>query len=169
MRTDEAFRQIFAENNRNLPESLLAALVADKQQKMLAIIEHNPPVAPGSQELVRALQKKYHLAVASSGSGPRVLLFLDKSGYGDAFDHVVTGSDVTRAKPDPEIYLLAAEKLGVDPADCVVIEDALSGVRAGVAAGMTVIAVGDGETPDTFLQAGASHVTPDLARIATLL
>ena len=48
---------------------------------------------------------------------------------------------MTNPKPDPEIYLLAAEKLGVDPGDCLVIEDSPSGARAGVAAGMNVIAV----------------------------
>jgi beta-phosphoglucomutase-like phosphatase (HAD superfamily) len=56
-------------------------------------------------------------------------------------DVVLTREDVTNAKPDPEIYLLAAEKLGVEPGDCLVIEDSPNGAQAGVAAGMNVIAV----------------------------
>ena len=67
-----------------------------------------------------------------------VLRSLDLERY---LDEVLTWEDVTNPKPDPEIYLLAAEKLGVDPGDCLVIEDSPSGARAGVAAGMNVIAV----------------------------
>ena len=67
-----------------------------------------------------------------------VLRSLDLERY---LDEVLTREDVTNPKPDPEIYLLAAEKLGVDPGDCLVIEDSPNGARAGVAAGMNVIAV----------------------------
>ena len=58
-----------------------------------------------------------------------------------SLDEVLTREDVAKAKPDPEIYLLAAHKLGVEPQDCLVLEDSPNGVRAGVAAGMNVIAV----------------------------
>ena len=59
----------------------------------------------------------------------------------DWFDAVITGEDVTRKKPDPQIYLVTAEKLGVAPAHCVVFEDAPAGVAAAKAAGMLCVAV----------------------------
>ena len=68
---------------------------------------------------------------------------------------VLTREDVTKPKPDPEIYLLAAEKLGVEPGECLVIEDSPNGARAGVAAGMNVIAVA---TPFTVSGLHSSQV-----------
>lgn len=76
----------------------------------------------------------------------RVLTIL---GIQDAFDFVATRDDVERGKPDPEIYLLVACELNVQPADCLVIEDSPTGVQAALAAGMNVIAV---TTPLTRLQ-----------------
>ncbi|MCJ7715157.1 MAG: HAD family phosphatase [Anaerolineales bacterium] len=76
----------------------------------------------------------------------RVLEILDLR---DAFDFVATREDVEKGKPDPEIYLLVARELGVDPGDCLVIEDSPSGVQAGLNAGMKVVAV---STPFTKKQ-----------------
>ena len=70
-------------------------------------------------------------------------------------DEVLTREDVDQPKPDPEIYLLAAKKLGVNPGDCLVIEDSPNGVRAGLAAGMNVIAVA---TPFTISALHSSQV-----------
>ena len=73
----------------------------------------------------------------------------------EALDEVLTREDVQNAKPDPEIYLLAAQKLEVQPHDCLVLEDSPNGVRAGVAAGMNVIAVA---TPFTIAGLHSSQV-----------
>ena len=66
---------------------------------------------------------------------------LKSLGIEELLDEVLTREDVQNPKPDPEIYLLAAQKLDVQPQDCLVLEDSPSGVRAGVAAGMNVIAL----------------------------
>ncbi len=81
-----------------------------------------------------------------------VLKSLDLEQY---LDEVLTREDVQNAKPDPEIYLLAAQRLDVQPQDCLVLEDSLNGVRAGVAAGMNVIAVA---TPFTAAGLHSSQV-----------
>ena len=81
-----------------------------------------------------------------------VLKSLDLEQY---LDEVLTREDVTNPKPDPEIYLLAAQRLGVEPQDCLVIEDSPNGARAGVAAGMNVIAVA---TPFTVAGLHSSQV-----------
>ncbi|TDD79381.1 HAD family hydrolase, partial [Actinomadura rubrisoli] len=77
---------------------------------------------------------------------------------------VITAEDVARGKPDPSGYRLAAERLGVDPADCVVIEDAPAGIAAGRAAGATVLAVATSHDPTELT--GAHHAIPNLTHIS---
>ncbi len=79
-------------------------------------------------------------AIASSSSLKRILFCLEVLGLEEAFaGRVFSAELVTRGKPHPDIFLYAAERLGVPPVDCIVIEDSPGGVRAGTAAGMTVI------------------------------
>ncbi|MBE5816251.1 MAG: HAD family hydrolase [Clostridiales bacterium] len=94
------------------------------------------------KETVLKLRKNHRVAVASAADLRKVKINLRCLGMSvDDFDAVVTGSDVTNKKPDPEIFLKAAEKIGVAPKDCLVIEDALSGVTAAMRAGMQAIGV----------------------------
>jgi beta-phosphoglucomutase len=82
------------------------------------------------------------LAVASSADPPKVNINLEEIGIpAYTFDTVVTGLDIEHKKPAPDIFLKAAENLGVDAAECLVIEDAVSGVKAGKAAGAKVLAL----------------------------
>lgn len=107
---------------------------------------------PGAARAISALREKgVPVAVASSSRRAWVETCLGKMGLGGAFDDVVTGSEVTRGKPDPEIYLLAAERLGVDPTRCLAIEDAPFGIMAAHSAGMTCWAVRTEYTADIEL------------------
>jgi beta-phosphoglucomutase family hydrolase len=81
------------------------------------------------------------LALASSSSNALINTFLTQFSLEDFFSVVQSGDEVEYGKPHPDIFLAAAEKLGVSPSNCVVIEDSLNGVKAGHAAGMIVIAV----------------------------
>jgi beta-phosphoglucomutase len=94
---------------------------------------------PGGPELVRALAKTYVLAVTSSAMRTEIGIVLDRLGLDDVFETFVTNEDVSRHKPDPEPYVLCAERLGVRPEHCVVFEDSVTGIEAAVAAGMHVI------------------------------
>ncbi len=97
---------------------------------------------PGAANIIRALEaERVPVAVASSSRRNWVEKCLSGIGLRDAFTDVVTGSDVSEGKPSPEIYLLSAQRLGVDPADCLVIEDAPFGIQAAHNAGMTCWAV----------------------------
>jgi len=97
---------------------------------------------PGAVSLVRALKATgMPLAVASSSIQPWVVACLDRIGLGDEFDQIVTGSEVATGKPDPEIYLLAAGRLGFPPGQCLAIEDAPAGIESAHAAGMQCWAV----------------------------
>lgn len=168
MRTDEAFQKIFAERQRDLSADVLKTLVAQKQKRVLELLAERPPIAPGSSELIAVLRKKYRLALVSSGSAERIKLFLDQCGYGDSFDCVIDGGMVTNAKPAPDMYTLAAEKLKLAPSECCVVEDALNGLEAARNAGMPVIAVTE-TSPEQFRSAGAWVVVPAVADIANVV
>ena len=93
--------------------------------------------------LEELLQMKLRLGVATSSVSASARPFLERTGIGRFFDVIVTGDEIERGKPHPDIYLLAAKKLGVPADACLVIEDALSGVAAARAANMRVAAVPD--------------------------
>ena len=106
------------------------------------IIRANFPAMDGSAELVEALAADgFRVAIGSSGPPENVALVLEQFTAGRRIDAVVTGADVTRGKPDPQVFLLAAERLGVPPASCAVVEDAVHGVTAALRAGMAAIAL----------------------------
>ena len=132
------------------------------------------PLLPGAGEAVRALAARWPLGLASSSNRELIDLFLELSGFGDAFRVTVSSEEVTRGKPAPDVYLEAASRLGVDPARCVAVEDSSNGIRAGAAAGMAVIAVPNPHYPpaDDALELavatldGVAEVTPELVESA---
>ena len=81
------------------------------------------------------------LAIGSSSKNTPVIL--KQIGLGDYFDAVADGNQIKNSKPDPEVFLLAAKLLGIDPAECVVVEDAYAGIDAAKAGGMKAVGVGD--------------------------
>jgi HAD superfamily hydrolase (TIGR01509 family) len=97
---------------------------------------------PGVVALLRRLRDHGNrLALASSGDRVKVAFGMQALALLDIFEAVVTGDDVSHSKPDPEIYLVAAQRLGVPPAECIAIEDAPAGVEAAKRAGMRCLAV----------------------------
>ncbi|WP_100407565.1 beta-phosphoglucomutase [Bacillus solitudinis] len=98
-------------------------------------------ILPGVKTLISdAGDRGLKLAIGSSSKN--AMIILEKIDLLDAFDSIVDGNQITNSKPDPEVFLLAAEKLGVSPEECIVIEDAEAGVEAALGAGMMVIGVG---------------------------
>ena len=85
--------------------------------------------------------KGLKLAIGSSSKNAKFIL--ERIGLADYFDAISDGTNIARSKPDPEVFLKAAEFLGLEPADCVVVEDAVAGVEAAHAGGMKAAAVGD--------------------------
>ena len=132
------------------------------------------PLLPGAEAAVRALEARWPLGLASSANRELIDLFLELSGFGDAFRVTVSSEEVARGKPAPDVYLRAAEALGADPARCVAVEDSSNGIRAGAAAGMAVIAVpnphyppaGDALALAAASVAGVAEITPALIESA---
>jgi beta-phosphoglucomutase len=115
------------------------------------------PVMPGLIDLLKKLQKKnYPMAVASSSFPEIIDLILMKTGLKEYFQVIVSGEEAGKSKPEPDVFLLAAQKLGVKPENCLVIEDSFNGIKAAHAAGMSCVAYqSPGTDPKTQKEADA--------------
>ena len=89
--------------------------------------------------MVELRRRGYKLSIGSSSKNTKFIL--GQIGLSNFFDAIADGTDITRSKPDPEVFLKSAAKLGVDPADCAVVEDAKAGIEAAKAGGMTALAL----------------------------
>jgi beta-phosphoglucomutase len=130
-------------NGITLPDGDKAALAARKNAWFIQYIEALTPEAifPGVKEIIQQL-KADNFKVGLASSSKNAAQVLGVLGILNLFDAVVDGTMVTHSKPDPEVFLLAAEKLEVTPVECVVFEDAEAGVEAALRAGMKCIGVG---------------------------
>jgi beta-phosphoglucomutase len=98
-------------------------------------------ILPGVINVIQALKdRQVKIAIGSSSRNARATL--RAVGLEDEFDAIIDGNDITRSKPDPSVFTIAAMRLGISPEECLVVEDAEAGVEAGLAAGMRVLAVG---------------------------
>lgn len=104
------------------------------------------------------------LAIGSSGVRKNLELTVEECGLHGRFSAIVAGEDVTRGKPDPQVFLLAAERAGVAPEESIVFEDAPVGIRAAKAAGMLAVGVTSSHDVAALREAGADWVVPDLSR-----
>ena len=123
-------------------------------------------VKPGAEELLKFLkQQGYPLAIASSTPTEIVRQELSAAGLLDYFDRIVGGDQVSRSKPNPDIFLRAAELLRTEPSRCIVIEDSFNGIRAAKAAGMTAVMVPDQLQPDEEIKALADRIELSLLHV----
>lgn len=106
-----------------------------------------PPLIPGTVEAVQRIAAGRPVAVASSAHRAVIDVALELTGLDGVIGVVVASDEVAHGKPAPDVYLEAARQLGVPPAACLVVEDSHNGVRAAVAAGMTVVLVPNESVP----------------------
>lgn len=149
--SEEQFAADFGRTSRDILQRRLGRQVADEQIRQLdqrkealfrEILRQNFPAMDGAVELIDALVADgFLLAVGSSGPPENIALCLEKLGKEAKFRAVVTGQDVSRGKPDPQVFQLAAERLGLPAKHCVVIEDAVHGIEAAHRAGMVAVAL----------------------------
>lgn len=130
-----------------------------KNLRTTILKELSEPIS-GIRQLLSTI-KHYHLAtaIASSSSLDLINSVTQKFNISDYFQHLTSGENLPHSKPDPTIYLLTAKKLGVSPADCLVIEDAHLGVKAAKAAGMTCIGFQNPNSGNQDLSAADKIVT----------
>ncbi|PIN88836.1 hypothetical protein COU60_05425 [Candidatus Pacearchaeota archaeon CG10_big_fil_rev_8_21_14_0_10_34_76] len=117
------------------------SIVKERREIIEGILRKGVPIIDGAEELLQRLRGSYLLSLVTSSHKDVTDIALEETGFRRYFDNVVTVEDVLRGKPDPEAFLLAAERLNADPSDCVVVEDAEKGIVAAHRAGMKSIAV----------------------------
>ncbi|MEV7092853.1 HAD family phosphatase [Amycolatopsis sp. NPDC051045] len=136
MSTPEWARYLVEELGAQLSPSAIATLVV---KRMAARYAAEPPLIPGAVDVVRQVSKRWPVAIASSSPVILIKGFLDVTGL--PVGAAVSSEQVGAGKPAPDVYLRAAELLGVAPSDCAAVEDTTNGLRSALAAGMAVYAV----------------------------
>jgi beta-phosphoglucomutase len=160
--SDEFFRRTFGmQNDAILPmlrpgisKEQMEHLADWKEQRYRDIVEERVELAPGAEALLKDLkQHGFRLAIGSSAPPENLDVFWDRLSLVTWFDARVTKEEIAQSKPSPETFLKAAEKLGLAPACCAVVEDAVPGVQAARAAGMRVAAVTTSRQREDLAQA----------------
>lgn len=150
-------REIIAECWGVFTEERIRAIDEEKERLYREIVRASFPAMDGAGELIDALVAAgFKIAIGSSGPPENVAFVMEKLGRKAAFAGTVSGRDVARGKPDPEVFLKAAGKLGLPPRSCAVIEDAPPGVAAANAAGC--FSVGFASTGHTVESLSAARV-----------
>ena len=150
--TEQEFATTFGRTSREIiahfwgegfkSDAEIAAIDGRKEALYRQLIHANFPAMAGVRELLTGLHAAgFALAVGSSGPPENVQVVMEALGCPQFFSATVTGMDVQRGKPDPQVFLLAAQRLALPPNRCAVVEDAIAGVRAARAAGMAAIAI----------------------------
>jgi beta-phosphoglucomutase len=147
MTCKETFEKLFG----TVDEDKVHAMSLEKEKIYMEI--YTPYLRAGLREFLDELKtEEIPLAIATSAMPELVAFIMDKIGVIDRFTLIMDDTAVTQGKPDPEIYLETANRLGAKPEHCVVFEDAKNGVLSAKAAGMKVIGVGDVEGCDLNIQ-----------------
>lgn len=171
--TDELFWRTFGMPNRQILPLLLHRELADeeiaelserKEEVYRELAAGRMMALPGSTELVAAVADAgFRVALGSSTPMSNIRVVLDALCIREFFEQIVCSDDVTHGKPHPEVFLKAAAKLNVPPLRCVVIEDAVVGVKAAKAAGMQCLAVATTHPAEKLTE--ADMVVPDLTHV----
>ena len=127
-----------------VPPAQISSAVADRLAQQY---RKQLPLLPGALEAVRSLARDWPLGLASSSNRNVIDLVLQAAGLTDDFEATVSSEEVAAGKPAPDVYLEAAKRLGVEPAECVAIEDSANGLRSAHAAEMAVIAIPNRDFP----------------------
>lgn len=161
-RNSEIIAEWFGETDAARSKSL-----GDRKEMLYReIIRHDVRPMPGAKELIdRLAGEDITMAIGSSGPPENVRMICEAMGLTDAFRAIITGADVSRGKPDPEVFLRAAEGMSIAPADCVVIEDAPLGIEAACRARMRCIGLTSSHAAEVL--AGADLIVASLKEITS--
>ena len=129
-----------------------------------------PEKMPYVEELLKYLRENnYKIAVASSSDTADIKNNLEKTKLEKYIDEIASGAEVENGKPAPDVFLLAAERLDVDPKDCLILEDSKAGIKAGKASGAMVFMVPDMFTVDKECEDTADRILTNLGEVIEIL
>jgi beta-phosphoglucomutase len=163
--TEEQFARTFGRTSREvIVDTFRMTWLTDDQIKQLdeqkeaiyrEIVAESFPAMDGASDLLDSLTAAgFKLAIGSSGPPPNVAVVIDQLQRRQLFGRIVTGADVVRGKPDPQVFQLGADGLGIPSRNCVVIEDAAAGIAAAHNAGMKAVGfVSTGRTAEELVEA----------------
>lgn len=138
-RSDSIIREVLGEK---ITQGEIMAIIREKDENFRQLMKQNIRPFPGVLKLITLLKEHgFKIAIASSAPMENIQLITQSLKIHNCFDTIVSGWEVTKGKPDPQTFLLAMEKMGVEAKDCIVIEDAIAGVTASKRAGICCIAV----------------------------
>jgi len=160
--------EIILENYHGTPlsEDEKVALAEKKNNFYRELLQEMSPasVAPEVRSTLQTLRERgYKLSIGSSSKNTKTIL--ERVQLTDAFDAISDGTNITRSKPDPEVYLKTAEKLATDVTQCLVFEDSIAGATAAISAGMRTCVVPQIKQPNTFVRQNAFKVYRSLEDI----
>jgi beta-phosphoglucomutase len=155
----ESLKLILRLGNKQLDDVEFDAALVQKNGWYLEYIQQIGPeeILPGAAEFLRSVRAQ-GIKVALGSASKNAVLILERIQLLDQFDAIVDGNKVSKAKPDPEVFLKAAEELAVPASHCIVFEDAVAGVQAARNAGMKVVGIGSAAVLDQ-----AHFVLPNFA------
>ncbi len=174
--THEFFRKTFGQRNDliirqlvpNATDEQIAKWGARKEELYREVARGRLVPLPGVMELIRGLKELgLKLAIASSTPRINIAFAIEQLSMGELFDNFVGAEDVKHGKPDPEVFLTAAQRIGAPPERCVVFEDAIAGVIAAKRGGMKCIAVTTTNPRKALEEAGADLIVDSLTEISS--
>jgi len=161
--TEEDFRRQFGQRNdtiirttlgEGVSQSEVDVIASEKEENYRQRVRQNIRPLPGAVKLIRSLTEHgFGVALASSAPIENIQLVMRGLGIEDSFQAIVSGREVQEGKPSPQGFLLAAKKLGAEPENCVVIEDAPAGITAAKRAGMHCLAVTNSHPRSSLMEA----------------
>lgn len=150
----ERLIEIYPSQNKTIE-----ALIKRKVELYSSFFSDHVVLIPGALDFLKASHQAGRLhGLTTSASRSTQQLSFQQFGFSPYFDAIVTGEDIVNGKPNPEPFLLTAEKLGLAPSECLVLEDSINGVRSGRSAGCTVIALTTTFPREALIEAGADHI-----------
>ncbi|MBN1508310.1 MAG: HAD family phosphatase [Sedimentisphaerales bacterium] len=170
--SDDFFRDTFGMQNAAILPMMRPGISAQeverlsdwKERRYRDLVQERLELAEGAEALLRDLKHHgFRLAIGSSAPSENLDVFWNRLALSSYFDARVTKEETTESKPSPQTFLKAAQKLGLPPACCAVVEDAVPGVQAAHAAGMPVVAVTTTRSPEDL--AKADRVVDSLSRL----
>lgn len=163
----DGFPAIAKDHGVTITAEMLPDLIARKAVVFEELVRAGIPACPGVLDLIQSTAQHYPIAIASGALRSDIEAILPHLGDGNIkqlFKHIVTADDVERSKPDPATYLLAAEKMGFAPENCLAIEDTPTGLTSATNAGLKTIAVAS-TNPVEALTPIADHTVESLTEL----
>ena len=161
--TERDFKRNFGQRDDTIIRNILGevisqgeidAIAEEKEENFRKAVGQRIKALPGAINLIKLLTENgFKVALASSAPIKNIQLLTEGLGINNCFQSIISGRDVTEGKPSPQGFLLAAQRLGVKPENCIVIEDAVAGVAAAKRAGMRCLAVTNTHPETSLMEA----------------